>query len=453
MVTQELKDYIERQKQQGMEEATLRAMLLDAGWNEDDVDSALGQGGSPEGELSPAPVAFANDTSQVQEQVSPESQPQQTAPTESANTTSQVSPGNPTDGVQIVKKRKPFFRKLLIFVVFLALLAGALLGFFQFYYFAPDKVYERVAASYAEVTTFEMEGQIKVSSLGAENTVTAGEFDILSGYFPKDYTVGFKGYFEMPTKTTLAYRFDVDATTGIAPLVKGAVISTNDNLFVNIAEVVDLGMLNPYIVKEQWINIPLSDFYRTGNTSDQSSLSNEDEAELIAYLKANPPFRFTRRVTLDKENGIEVLRFAFTVDKENLINAAGKISEITRDDFDWRELEGARSYLADIEFGEGEIGVGVRDNFIYNFRLPFVLKQNGVESISFEMLLNFSNYNVKQQITEPGDAKSFDEIFGSFFDQADDLELEVDKELNELENALNEIEIPEGIEAQELNGT
>jgi hypothetical protein len=59
MVTQELLDYISKQKQTGLDTNTIRQALINNGWNAQDVDQAFASTVSPQ--MTPTPTAPARD--------------------------------------------------------------------------------------------------------------------------------------------------------------------------------------------------------------------------------------------------------------------------------------------------------------------------------------------------------------------------------------------------------
>ena len=124
MITQELLSYIQRQRESGVNEEALKNMLLDAGWQEEDVFAAM----------SNQPAAA------VEEGISPDFQPAaqdaqaQTQPgAEAAVAMAPQTSVQNTANQQPAPRKRPFLRRFLLIILLLALIAGGVFAYLRFW--------------------------------------------------------------------------------------------------------------------------------------------------------------------------------------------------------------------------------------------------------------------------------------------------------------------------------
>jgi len=322
-------------------------------------------------------------------------------------------------------KRQYIF--IVLGVLILSLVGG---GVFAYTYYFPsaEKVMSQVVVNLDGVKAVNYSGQIRVS-LDKEKIASSSRSSLLtmSGLeTPSQVIIDFNG----TSDYLLADKHQNSLT------LKPRVESTNPELsnqnieielrnvdkidylsFNNLPKLgeFDLGMFN-----QQWIKIDREALRQEAEgsglnveTASDNNLKKLFSTETKNDVIESKAFIITDSLPADKIAGVDMRRYAFTIDKEAIKVLSEKIS--ARLDVD--QATSTDDIDPKVDLSDGEIWIGKQDSLPHKliFKLNFSGGDDNDVIKSIEVELNLSDYNQPASIEAPAEAKSLEEMVGSIF--------------------------------------
>ncbi len=324
-------------------------------------------------------------------------------------------------------KSKRQFVFVILGVLILALIGG---GAFAYTYYFPsaEKVMSQVVINLDDVKAVNYSGQIRIS-LDAEKIASSSSYSMLtmSGIeIPSKIIIDFSGTTDYLSaddhKNSLIIKPRIetagsDASTQNMEVELRSIKKISYLSFNNLPKLgeFDLGTFN-----QQWIKIdPEALRQEAGNSGVNVEVASDNNlkvllsAETRKDLVESKAFVITDSLPADKIEGVDMRRYAFTLDEEAMKVVLKRIQAR----LDGDEATSTDEVKQKIDFSDGEIWIGKQDSLPH--KIIFKLTYSGGDDKDYiknlELELNLNNYNQPASIEAPTEAKSLEEMVGSIF--------------------------------------
>lgn len=390
MIDLNLSNYIRQCRAQGIGREEIKKSLLEAGWQETDVDEALGM----------------QPTAQLDEPLSYE---------------------------PVVHR---FNKKLLAILVAVGVLVlgGGATAYFYFVEQSPEKVMQKMYTNLANVKSVEwkLESETKMSgeifkglslpqiSPGATTTPPTKDAkgEIIA-------TVNLTGGADWKEKGHTKFKFSLDvATTGddakndFQTGFEGRYLDSG--LYLQLTK---LPLAFPFgldVLKNNWLKIDIkgvSKKYLEEDNRPQNKLRDEQiQGIKEAWLKANPVSVVSR--SSEKIEDMPVYHFVLAMNKEGYREFVLQVAKILELGPAGGELQKTIEKQAELlEFTRLEVWIGKKDYLPYKFLTESKNAFSGEQELRFETsaTLYLKNYNKSVEVTAPSPVKTPEELFRELF--------------------------------------
>jgi flagellar basal body-associated protein FliL len=388
MANKELLDYVKQQLEQHANRQEIQDILITNGWLSAEIEEAFNLCSPQNPAITPnhavpeVPVAPAVDEAAAQ---------------------------SPKKGSKILWA--------LLGIILGALVVGAgVLGYF-YYFPEPGTVVQKMFANFSQVKSAQYSGEIKANLIdqSAENKA-------------QNFSITFAGDSEMQNPDTAKGIFSL-AAAGSDPSIGQIslaieVRSVDKALYIKLTEVPDLGLIDLSFLKDQWVKIDLKSLESLGvqqlkEVEGKQNLSVQQVERLRAVLSQAKILQITQKLAGQKFEGIDTYHYKFTVDKKELKNLIIEINGIVNPDkpFDTQQIADLDKQLAQNNLPEGEIWIGKKDFLPYKISSSFAIEATETLKTSgnVDFILQFKNFNQPVSVEAPLPVKTIEEILGAIF--------------------------------------
>ena len=366
MVIKELIKKIEQLSKQGMSRGEIKTSLIEAGWEEQDIDDAF---------------TFLSN----------------------------LDPSAPSEEPK--KSKKKIIMILSIVGTFLFLTTGVL-GYFYFFA-SPQRVLLKMVMNVSNLTTFEysgdIEGKANIDQVLGASTSILGENDFVedtSTSEASNTTVSFSGRTDISNIEQPEVLFSSNINSelmGEVTTIGLEVRLIQDMLYLKVGGIEELlGFFGLQALDNQWIELESSDVEDSVGVELDS---DETSPEILDVLTENPEvIIITEKFSNDEIDGVGTYHYAYEIEKGILIQILRELSSDSSTD--------PGESFQDVESITGEIWIGKKD--YYPYKLTLNVKANGSEdaiaSEGFDLTLFLKSFNQPVQIDVPSDVMTLEEV-------------------------------------------
>jgi hypothetical protein len=386
MINQELLDYIRQQLQRGVGKEKIKKILIDNGWQEQEIEEAF---------------SLLKSSSQLT--------------------------------LEPYKRANKILLTVISIIVGILIISGGVFAYLN-YFQSSEKIFQRMVAKLMEIKSVEFSVEMKAEAETEDLLGDAKNFIQTSqptqNKKTANFLINFTGSSDIQNlnspKGSFSFNIKTDALSqgesifGLEARIIGKVI------YVKLNNVPDLGL--PFFdlkaIKNQWIKIDPEALKKQfglekieaqlKEVQKKQELSPEQIEKLKTVIQQAKIFKITKRLADEKIEGIKTYHYKFTIDKEELKKLLNNISQIVQGrPFTEKELAEFDKNFGVVELQEGEIWVGKKDLLPYKISLTSLIKETEGEKISGKasLTLLFKNFNKPVQVDIPILAKPLEEIF------------------------------------------
>ena len=400
-----LQEYINRQISKGIDLADLRKVLLDAGWIKSDIELAINLSSLSKLNLSKStenkPVGLSDEDVFIN-----------------------------SEGVKKRRFSKKFLYGIFFLLLILLISGGSVWAYFNIY-LAPEKIFYRSLLKMQTIGSSKFSGKFKIfyqdSSINTlENDSSNQNNNLFLSSKPGNYLLSFEGGSEMVNTINSKFYLNTQANINDTPFTSFEIKIINRILYLNILDLEDFGYFDKNLITNRWIKFDLQeltkDYYQKGSSeTNDFTLTENEKNELWEIAKKNPPYQLIEKINDEKINDITAFHLRYRVSKENLKRLVSRYLELLTDDaIDERGKADFENFFSKIEFGNNEIWIGKKDQYIYKTIMDLNFKED-----EKKVLLNFEislfDYNQPVTIEIPQDFNTIQEIFNQIFGEINPL--------------------------------
>ncbi|RJO62277.1 hypothetical protein C4544_00310 [candidate division WS5 bacterium] len=302
------------------------------------------------------------------------------SPSSDSNNVNLQSNGQKPNAKSLLKSKK--FLLSLAGIILVLIISAGLLGYFIFY---PKWVKDQVIKGIQKVEIGKIEGDMAFTGTEGEPAKVT-----LNGYFD--------GRDEKNSKADLNLGLDVPLGEGINIQAEANVRQIGDKTYIKLDKVPGGGLIDLSALKDQWIYIePSSAGELTGSNTNVPTTVNTKGVE--EALNAKDTFKEFKKVKGEKVDGKPCHKFDFEISKDKLASVIASVAGQKESDI--------KDSLKDIESVKGSIYSEKRNYTMRRLDITIKSKDYNVE-ISFK----FSDIGKEQEVKEPEEYKSLEELFG-----------------------------------------
>ncbi|MAF79744.1 hypothetical protein CL629_01555 [bacterium] len=401
MANQQLLDYIRGQKQQGVDQQSLRGSLLASGWDTAQVDEAF--------RLLDSPVQ----------------QPVQPVPPESSA---------PAQTFSAQPSRK-LIRILLISIFVIAVLvigAGAFGYLPGFQSLAPEEVIQKMFSRLSDIRSLEYSGEVEALFDTGGVPIGGAGFSSLTRSFSGGvgiFSISFDGAFDYRDSEdplySLSLRVEDDSLLEKSVVADVEARVLDGIVYIKLNRVPELDIFDISFLQGQWVKIDPEVLRKQFGLNAEEYFANIQEQQGVSLRQAEDIREAVSRVQIldvtdvlpdEKIGGVDTHHYAFTVRKEGLRELVIDLYYNTQGhSLDERELAEFDRNLELAEFPNGEIWIGKKDSFPYKLVLSSVAEDSYGYGFtgSFSTVLLFKSFNQPVRVDVPASAIPLEEIFGA----------------------------------------
>lgn len=381
-VDKELINYISRGRGAGVLDEELRDVLLDAGWLLEEIDQALREAGSH------LPIINAEPT------------------------TSELS----------LERTNTHRRVFLSVIVVIGIVFIGTIGVFAYQSFVQNKSPERKTVDFltalAKTSGFNYEGSLNLNldyrSRVVGNSTSSVELPAVLVSEKSTTTVVFSGSVASPEGKRPSFLLTGEALVDRSNQdVFRASLETRlieDKLYLFLSQIDRLPLLDLESLLGFWLSVSPADMALVGLNS---SITAPSVNQVLTWRKAiayNQSFYLEQFLGREKVNGIDVLKYTFTLDLGDSHYLFDQLVEITGSN----DLSDRVAALSGQDLVMGEIWLGAKDHLPYKISLSSVFSDGAKElgtSGYFDLHLKLSNFNQEIIIDQPGNSRSLSSVF------------------------------------------
>ncbi len=314
------------------------------------------------------------------------------------NETIQKTPASNNPAMKIV------YRKLMALILFiLTLLFGTIFYYFKIY-LSPLRITTLMVNRIYDVKTFDFKG--------SGNVNIEGDFSKVSQLLPNKYNINtnYSGTVDVANKSALKMTSDVSMIAQNLFALNFDSRLLDNKLYLNIKNIPEFGLPNTDSFINQWIKIDVPSVYRGHEVK-------RIEGNTIKTLIDNErPFEFLSISKNENIDGINVYHIVFKINKEDFFKILIKIIEsmgLNIDDGDRKTINKVKDR---VEFNTGEMWIDKRDYYLRRVELTATVAGDieTNQKIAFDMVMNFSKFNIPSNINSPTNSKPIEEILLDF---------------------------------------
>jgi hypothetical protein len=384
MINEQLLNYVSGEFQKGNDAASVKKLLVEKGWNDADIDSAITKAKGFTSEK-------INDKSFQEQQ-------------------------KPIVELLDTKHSKKLNKKLVLLIIVLLIVTGLGLFAYSEVYLAPDRVFARSMKKMVEVKSLKYDGTIGFRVKGNLFSSTS-EFSGLGELFKMSvmsYDLNFSGamdYLDNGSNPKSQVHLNLRSNNQDVLDLETINVDLNEMyVFVHdIADLASLGVVNSDIYLGKWIRLNANEI--AGNIGadislyDKSLVDEEKMQKIREIIAEENPIVIEDNLKSEMVDGVQTYHYSFKVDSERLTNIILRTNEIIMSTpLSNLEKDNLEKTTSKMQFFGGEVWIGKKDLYLRRIKLSVNMKE---DDSSFDITLGsdlyLGNINQIQEITKPQD--------------------------------------------------
>lgn len=396
MVNSQLLNYVKDELQKGSNSPMIKKILIEKGWEENEVDAAINEASKP---------------------------------SESDNHASEKQSNNLDSVLSIEKQGKKVNRKILIIPITLVVLAGA--GYFAYVkiYLAPEKVFARSIAKMSEVKSFGYDGNLGVSIKGnvLNDNSSISALGSLFKLSVATYSLEYSGAFDVSNSESNSdpkTKIHMNLKSGDqSVLVMDSVNVDASESYVYIQDIADLGALgitSPSLFLGRWIHLNINEIAKSFGVE---SASGSDETQKAAkydtakqILAEENPIVIQDNLKSEEIDSEQTYHYSFSIDKQKLTNLSTRMIElIDSNPLTDTQKQNFDRFISSLQFYGGEVWIGKKDMYLRRVKLSVNMKEdNSSFDVTLGNDLTLTGFNQDQNITKPHEYVDIMDVYNDY---------------------------------------
>lgn len=376
MVSQELIDYIKAESAKGSSREQIEKVLLSAGWNIDDIDSAFSNPHEPQ----EAPI---DQGSKVDVQAE-----------------------------QSIKKGFRLNKRLAALLLILILFGAGVYGYF-FYYLTPERVIARMFKNMESIKSMDYKADL--------NLDFTGDFGSTSAFLPDQYSLSatLSGSQDLRDEETPRFSSNIDLTIKNLFSSRFEILTVGDILYVNLKNSPDFGFFDTSSFTNQWIKIDTQDFENLQPETFSKStydFTPEEKEELNDFIQGHSPLQITEKLEGEQIDGVDTFHYKYEINEGNLMKIVEKAAELSEHPLSDDEKFQMQDAFSKIEFYEGRIWIDKKSELLRKVALAINFKDDDPsnQELVLDTVFSFSNFNNASSIVVPIEAKDVNDVIEEY---------------------------------------